>query len=100
MSSAERQMREDRALRDAALALVKSDLAHVKSDFSTRGVGTRLSDRMREGAQDVFDQASDVATDHKGVLTALLAAVALWFARHPIASLFTDDDDRDEDDDW
>jgi hypothetical protein len=91
------RLREDRKLRDAALALVKADVDHVRADLKSRGVGARLADRIGEGASDVLDEAVEVADTHKGVLATLLAAVVLWFARNPILALFTDGDDGEED---
>ena len=88
------RMLEDQRLRDAARALVEADVEHLKTDLRVRGLGARALDRIAEGASDVYDEAVDVAEDHKGVLTALIAAVFIWFARNPILSLF----DRDEDD--
>ncbi|MXP46703.1 hypothetical protein GRI43_04750 [Altererythrobacter luteolus] len=97
----EARMREDRMMRDAALALVKADISNLKADYSAQGIGTRFASRMAEGATDVFEEAVDVADDNKGVLATLIAAVILWFARNPIMSLFDDDnapDDRPDDD--
>jgi hypothetical protein len=88
----ELQLREDRALRNAALALVRADLAHVRADLSARGVGSRIVDRIGEGAVDVFEEAVEVADNHRGALATLVAAIILWFARHPLMSLFTDED--------
>ena len=100
MSRLERQLREDKALRDAALALVRADLAHLRGDFGAKSIGARFVDRMTEGAVDVFEEAVEVADDHKGVLATLLAAVVLWFARNPILSLFeTGDESEPEDED-
>ena len=95
----EARMREDRLLRDAALALVKADISHLKADYSAQGIGTRFANRMAEGATEVFEEAVDVADDNKGVLATLIAAVVLWFARNPIMSLFDDDDAPEEADD-
>jgi hypothetical protein len=89
------RMREDRLLRDAALGLVKADAAQVRADLANRGVGARIVDKIGEGAVDVFEEAVEVADDHKGVLVTLVAAVLLWFARHPIMSLF-DEGSRQE----
>lgn len=92
----EMQLREDRALRNAALAVVKADLAHVRADLTSRGVGARIFDRIGEGAFDVFEEAVEVADNHRGALATLLAAVVLWFARHPLMSLFTDEDEAEQ----
>ena len=100
MTSLKRQLLEDRALRDAALALVRADIAHLKGDFGAKSMGARFVDRISEGAVDVFEEAVDVAEDNKGVLATLIAAVILWFARNPILALLDDDpaepDERDD----
>ena len=82
------EMKEDRALRDAAMALVKADIEHIRSDVSGRGLGTRIADRVSEVSTDVFDEAVEIAEDNKGVLAALAGALVLWFARNPILELF------------
>lgn len=94
----ERQLREDRALRDAALALVKADISHLKNDVGVKGVGARLASRLSDGAADVFDEAVEVADSNRGVLAALIAAIVLWFARNPIMDLFSDGDDTADQD--
>ena len=92
----EAQLREDRMLRDAALALFKADVSHVRADLTSRGIGARLVDRIGDGAVDVFEEAVEVADNHRGALATLVAAIVLWFARNPIMSLFSDDEDTDE----
>lgn len=79
-----RQLAEDRALRDAALALFKADLRFIRNDLQQRGIGERVADRLGDGAKELVDDAVDYAGDHKSVLTAGAAAVVLWFARRPI----------------
>jgi hypothetical protein len=86
------QMQEERRLRDAARALIDADLRNLRTDLSTKSLGERAVDRIVGGASDVYDEAIEVASDHKGALAAILAALALWFARHPILEAFFDDD--------
>lgn len=87
------QLREDRHMRDAARALVEADLKNLRADLSTRSLGERAADRIATGASEVYDEAIEVASDHKGALAAIVAALALWFARHPILeALFGDDE--------
>ena len=62
-------------------------------------MGERALDRVREGATDLYDEALDVAEDNKGALAALIAAIVVWFARHPILELFGIDTDGDDEDD-
>jgi hypothetical protein len=101
------KMMEDKRLRDAARALVDADIENLKSDLATRGPGARIADRIAEGASDVYDEALDVARDHKGALAAIAAGAILWFARNPVLkALFgedwVEDDETDEeyDDEW
>lgn len=101
------KMLEDKRLRDAARALVTADIENLKSDLAMKGPGARLADRLAEGASEVYDEALDVARDHKGALAAIGAAMILWFARNPLLeTLFGDDwaedpdTEKDYDEDW
>ena len=87
----ERQLREDRALRNAARALFDADIAHLKASLSGKSISSRIVDRIGEGASEVLDEAMEVADNHKGVIATLIAAIVLWFARHPIIDLLTED---------
>ncbi|MDA7787857.1 hypothetical protein N8940_01325 [Sphingomonadaceae bacterium] len=90
-------MLEDKALRDAAKALVAADIAHLKSDLRAKSVGERVIGRAAEGASDVFEEAVEVADSNRGVFAALIAAALIWFARNPLMDLFSDDSDGDLD---
>lgn len=97
MSDLKRQMQEDRALRNAAKALVEADVAHVKNAFSGPSLTERAAAGLSEGAKDVFDKASNAADDHKGILAALVGAVLIWFARNPIMDWLEGGDDDGDD---
>lgn len=86
MKDLEVQLNQDRALRDAAKAVVQADIAFLKEDFTP----SALKWRMADGAAEIFDHAKDVADDNKGVLGTLVAAVILWFARNSILDLLSD----------
>ena len=90
MTALDRQLLEDRALRDAALRLFKSDLAIVKADIRERGVAARIADRIGDSTLDMVDDAVGYAEGHKGTLAAVLAAIVAWFARGPIIDALTD----------
>ena len=100
MSALEQRLAEDKALRDAALALFKADLALVRADLDERGVGGRIADRVGESTMDMLDEAVDYAEDNKGKLAAAIAAVIVWFGRGPILAaiggLLGDDEDDAE----
>ncbi|WFL76983.1 hypothetical protein P7228_13435 [Altererythrobacter arenosus] len=96
MADLKRQMQEDRALRDAARALLDADVAHLRNGLASKSIGERVLDNIGEGAKDVFESAADAADNHKGALAALIGAIVLWFARNPIMSLFFDDEEDDQ----
>ena len=97
MADPERKMIEDRALRDAALALVKADVAHLRADLTTKGIGERLLDRVADGANEVLEEAVDVAENNRGVLITLVAAIVLWLSRNPLIALITGEDAEGDD---
>lgn len=78
------QVMADRHMRDAARALVDADVANLRADLAFRGIGERALGRVVEGASEVYDEAMEVASDNKGALAAIVAALVLWFARNPI----------------
>lgn len=88
----ERNLQEDRLLRDAARALVDADIANLRANYAARGISSRIKERVSEGAAEVLDEAIAVTEDNKGAVATLLAAIVLWFARHPIMDLFTSDE--------
>lgn len=96
MADAKQQLREDRAIRDAARALVKADIAHLKHDLSGKSLGDRLFGSVGEGAKDVLERAGEAADNNRGVLAALVGAVVLWFARNPIMELFADETEGED----
>lgn len=90
MSDVARQLAEDRALRDAALGLFKSDIALIRGDLDERGIGPRAKDRLGEAALGMLDDGIDYVEDNKGWVAAGTAAVVLWFARKPILGWLAD----------
>lgn len=88
----ERQLREDRMLRDAARAMVEADVAHLRASLAGRSIPTRIADRIGEGASDAMDEAVELADQHKGMIAAAAAALILWFARHPLIALLLGED--------
>ena len=106
MTTALTRLRQDRRLRDAARAVVIADFDNLRANLAHKSLGERAMGRVTAGAQDVYDEALDVAADHKGALAAIVAALVLWFARHPLAELigFGEDDAQgtapDPEQDW
>ena len=95
MSARKRQMEEDRALRDAARALVKNDIEHLKGDVEERGIAARIASSALLGAGDIFDEGKELFEQHKPAsygIGAVLAAILGWWA---LGSSSDDSDDED-----
>ena len=94
----EQRLAEFRGLREEAWRIVKDDLARLQTDIEDRGIGDRIKDRIGEEAHDVWDAARDIASEHKGIVAATVAALVAWLLRGPIgaafAALFGDADER------
>lgn len=99
MKSIEERFYADRALRDAAKAVLLADIDHARTSFSAKGVADRVGTRIGEGAADVLDTAKDVANDNRGIIAALIGAILLWLGREPLfeALGFGDEAEADAD---
>ena len=71
----EQRLAEFRGLREEAWRIVKDDLTRLQSDLEDRGIGARIKDRIGEEARDVWDTARDIASEHKGIVAATVAAL-------------------------
>lgn len=98
---------EDRALRDAARAVLTDDIERLRSALEEEGIASRvssgvtstISSRIRTGAQDFLAEMRAQAGDHRGIIALLAGAIILWFARGPILDWFAgliEDMDADE----
>lgn len=99
---------EDRAVRDAARAVLVEDIEHLRASLAEQGIATRvssgvtatISERIRAGARDIYAEIKTQAGERKGVLALLIAAIVLWFSRGPILDVIEDlleSDFEDED---
>ncbi|GGC20058.1 hypothetical protein GCM10011371_04690 [Novosphingobium marinum] len=97
MGQLARQLEHDKAVRDSARSQFDTRLAQVKTDLEARGIGGRIADKVANDAMAIADEASDVASEHRGVIAGTIVALALWFLRHPIIAwidtLLGDEDD-------
>lgn len=94
--SARERLVADRHLRDAARAVVQADIANLRADLSAKSIGARALDRIAEGASEVYEEAIEVASDNKGALAAIVAALVVWFARNPIRETLLGDDETSD----
>jgi hypothetical protein len=100
---------EDRALRDAARAVLEEDVARLRASLAEQGVasrvsssvGTTVTSRIRTGASDVLAQARQSASDNPGIIAAVIGAILLWLMRGTLLDVIDtmleggDDDDSD-----
>lgn len=84
MSAAESRLRTTRAARYAAKAEFDERLAIVKTDIESRGVGSRVADKLTEEAKSAAGQALEVAEDSKGIIAGTIALLVLWMMRNSI----------------
>jgi hypothetical protein len=84
-SDEELRLAEFRALREESWRLVKDDLARLQSDVGARGIGERVRDRIGEEAHEAWEYTREVASEHRGVVIATIAALVAWTLRGPIA---------------
>ena len=79
-----RELDEARSARDAARAEFDAQLVRLRGDPEAQTIGGRVADRLSSDARAALDQALDVAAESKGIIAGTIAALALWFLRHPI----------------
>ena len=97
MSRLEERYEKDRALRDAARAVLLDDVDHARTNLTPNAIAGRVTSRIGNGAKDVLDVAKDKAGDHRTLIAAIIAAVVLWFGREPIRDLFDSLFDQERD---
>lgn len=78
---------EAQALRDDALALVRTDLARLNDALAERPMTRRLRDQAVDRAVDAIDQARAVAIDNKPALAATGLALVGWTFRHQLGAM-------------
>ena len=86
---------EDRALRDAARAVLEEDIARLRASLDEQGVASRVSSsvsttvtsRIKAGAGDVLAQAKAGAAENPGIIAAVLGAILLWLMRGTVLDL-------------
>ena len=80
-------LRQDRALRDAAKGSFDANVAQVKADFAARGIGGRIADKATKEAKAAARLALEVADENRGIVAGTLGALILWFGRNPLQRL-------------
>jgi acyl CoA:acetate/3-ketoacid CoA transferase alpha subunit len=85
------RLAEDRALRDAARAVLDNDVGLIKADVAEHGVASRVWSTGVDYARIMAEGAIDLASENRGKLSgglALAAAgLAVWIYRDQIGDL-------------
>lgn len=88
MDKLDRQLAEDRALRDAAKRVFTGELAHVRQEVTPGALGERLGENIGRRIDAASDGAVEIAERHGGKFAAaggaIAAGIGLWLARKPI----------------
>lgn len=82
--SASARLLAARAARDEARDALDRRLVEIQEDLEARGIGSRIADRVSEGARETFDHALEVADENPGVIAGTIAALGFWILRNPI----------------
>ena len=90
MSRLPDDLRQHRALRDAAWALVRQDGDYLRAALERRSVARRMADRALVLARDAASGAGLMARENKGLVWGALAAGTLWILRKPLLARITD----------
>lgn len=89
MSPLKLRLIEDRAMRDAARAVVDADIARLKDGVQTQGLGARAAEAGSDYLRTIGEGALDLMREEKakaGTYAALgAAALAAWLFRGQIA---------------
>ncbi|WP_374528617.1 hypothetical protein [Novosphingobium sp.] len=88
MNEAASKLARDRANRKAARSLFDARISQVKADLEARPIGGRIADKAGEEAMNAANEALAVAKESKGIIAAMVAALALWFFRNPLIAFF------------
>ena len=88
MTKTESRLVGDRASRTAARGLFDRRLRQIKADLSARGIGGRIKDKALHKGEDALAEGLEIAREHRGMVAATGAALALWFFRKPLTALF------------
>lgn len=65
MGKLDRQLIEDRALRDAASAVFQEDIALLRASLSPNELANRFGSKVEEGGGEVAEKASELLRDNR-----------------------------------
>jgi len=84
VSALERQLAEDRAVRDSARAVFDARMAEVRRELGERSIPQRAADEAKSRAMSAAEEGMAVAEESKWVLVATGLAILAWLLRGPL----------------
>lgn len=84
MSTLERQLAEDRAVRDSARAVFDARMAEVRRELGERSIPQRAADEAKSRAISAAEEGMAVAEESKWVLVGTGLAILAWLLRGPL----------------
>ena len=84
MSALERQLAEDRAVRDSARAVFDARMAEVRRELGERSIPQRAADEAKSRAMSAAEEGMAVAEESKWVLVGTGLAILAWLLRGPL----------------
>lgn len=80
-------LKEDRALRDTARALLAANISHLQGVVEIHSDGRRMMRIAGQEAREVAGHVRAAARRHRGPLVLAGGALLLWLGRRPIRAL-------------
>ncbi|MEO7247313.1 MAG: hypothetical protein ABIW31_02575 [Novosphingobium sp.] len=71
--------------RDAALSTVTSSYARLRGELAEKSIGRRVAEDVANKAKASAAEVVEIAVENKGVVAGTVGALAIWFARKPLA---------------
>jgi len=84
VSALERQLAEDRAVRDSARAVFDARMAEVRRELGERSIPQRAADEAKSRAMSAAEEGMAVAEESKWVLVGTGLAILAWLLRGPL----------------
>jgi len=84
MADLDRQLKEDRALRDAARNLIAADVGLVKGDVKERSVGRRAADLVSTNSREAAHGALGFAAQRPLLVSSIVLALIAFFFRSAV----------------
>jgi len=84
MTALERQLADDRAVRDSARAVFDARMDEVRRALGERSIPLRTADEAKSRAMSAAEEGMAVAEESKWILVGTALAILAWLLRRPL----------------